>query len=80
MKCLRGRCIIKLYPPSHVRQSGLIILARKDVSARGLVLSVGGDSMNVKGKPIKAPCKCGDIVHFKKYKPMYFDMTPTDSF
>jgi len=53
--------------------SGIIILDRKEVSAKGKVISVGADSMTIKRKPILAPCKKGDIVHYKKFVPMFHE-------
>ncbi len=71
MKALRGRAIVEITPLSHTRASGIVILNRKDVSSKGKVVSVGDESRTVKGKPIKAPCKKGDTIHFRKFVPMF---------
>jgi len=71
MKPLRGRIIVDIIPTSHIRPSGIVILDRKEVSAKGKVISVGADSMNAKRKPILAPCKLGDICHYKRFVPMF---------
>jgi len=69
MQALRGRVIVDIIPTSHIRPSGIILLDRKEVASKGKVISVGADSMNAKRKPILAPCKIGDICHYKKYVP-----------
>jgi len=71
MKPLRGRVIVDLISCSHTRDSGLVIINRTDVSDSGKVVAVGAESMDAKYRPIKVPCKCGDTVWFKKYKPMF---------
>ena len=74
-KSLRGRVIVEIIPLSHTRKSGLVILNRKEISNRGKVLSVGDNSQTAKGKPILAPCKEGQVIHYKKYKPMFQEFT-----
>ena len=68
---LRGRIVVELISRTHVRESGFIIVDRKNVAEKGKVVAVGSDSMNVKGKPIRQQCKVGDIVYFKAYKPLF---------
>jgi len=73
LKALKGRVIVDIIPLSHTRDSGLLIIDRKEVSSKGKVISVGAESMTVKQKPIIAPCKKGDTIHFKKFTPMFHD-------
>ena len=75
MQSLKGRIIVDILPCSHTRASGLIVVDRKNVSEKGVVVSVGADSMTAKGKPIKAPCAVGDTVYFRKYQPMFHNYT-----
>lgn len=73
LKCLRGRVICEIIPTSHTRPSGILILDRKEISAKGRVIAVGKESMNIKLKPILPCCVPNDIIHFKKYVPKYHD-------
>lgn len=70
---LRGRLIAEIIPCNYSTPSGLLIVDRKNVSSRGKVLAIGKESMSVNSKAILPPCKAGDIVYYKKYKPMYHD-------
>lgn len=75
MKSLRGRIIVDIIPCGRTTDWGFEILDRKNVSERGVVVSVGADSMTAKGKPIKAPCAAGDTVYFRKHQPMFHTYT-----
>lgn len=75
IKSPKGRIIVDIIPCSHTRASGLVIVDRKNISEKGVVVSVGADSMTAKGKPIKAPCSVGDVAYFRKYQPMFHTYT-----
>lgn len=77
MKSLRGRLIADIIPLSHERESGLIIVDRKGLSIRAKVVDVGDDSMSVTGRKLTSPAKVGEIIHFKRYKPMLHNQDGT---
>ena len=65
---LRGRLIAELNPGSHTRKSGLVVINDKEIAKKATVLSVGADSVSVKGKKLVPPAKVGDVIHFREYK------------
>ena len=76
LKAMKGRLIAEIINDNEsVRESGIIIIDRKDVPVRAKVLSVGKDSYDKHlKKPLESPAKVGDIIHFKKYKPHFHQM------
>jgi len=71
MKPLRGRLLAELIPQDGMlRDSGLLLINRKDIATKARVTALGDDSMSTKGKRLTSPAFIGDIVHFKQYKPM----------
>ena len=72
MSCLRGRIIVDLTPQSHIRESGLVILDRKNTASCGKVIAIGAPSEDIKHRPIKPPCAVGQTVYFKRNKPKFF--------
>ena len=67
-EALRGKIIAELIDPAVVA-GGIIVVARKEDAFRARVLSVGGPQRAGK-RLFNPPCKPGDIIYFKRGKPV----------
>lgn len=63
----QGKVIVEVLEQENITGSGLYLVRNnKQRPLRGRVISVGRDRVGPKNRIFKAPCKVGDIVHYKK--------------
>jgi len=74
IKALRGRVVAKLKSEGgYNRPSGIYIPKSKDIPLKAEVMSVGDTSMTRNGEIKYSETAIGDIIHFKKYRPMFYN-------